>query len=208
MMASALRRIIARRAASGYVLVWSHQHHPASVNRDEIRLIKPQQVEWKLALGERAVMADGGEYVLLQLKEAGRPVEPVYATEGTPLIVGPNGIFKQAPNPNAARADSATLRTLNIGSSAVRSPAPLLLRGNCRWVRRRRMTPVKGRREAIRARETCRVDSTLAGSSRPLTRADVPVCALYESVGWRQKKAPALGTGRGSRQECANALTP
>lgn len=57
----------------------------------------------KLALGERAVMADGGEYVLLQLKEAGRPVEPVYATEGTPLIVGPNGIFKQAPNPNAAR---------------------------------------------------------------------------------------------------------
>jgi iron(III) transport system substrate-binding protein len=57
----------------------------------------------KLALGERAVMADGGEYVLLELKEAGRPVEPVYATEGTPLIVGPNGIFKQAPNPNAAR---------------------------------------------------------------------------------------------------------
>jgi iron(III) transport system substrate-binding protein len=48
----------------------------------------------KLALGERAVMADGGEYVLLQLKEAGQPVEPVYATEGTPLIVGPNGIFK------------------------------------------------------------------------------------------------------------------
>jgi iron(III) transport system substrate-binding protein len=45
----------------------------------------------KLALGERAVMADGGEYVLLQLKEAGQPVEPVYATEGTPLIVGPNG---------------------------------------------------------------------------------------------------------------------
>ena len=57
----------------------------------------------KLALGERAVMADGGEYVLLQLKEAGQPVEPGYATEGTPLIVGSNGIFKQAPNPNAAR---------------------------------------------------------------------------------------------------------
>jgi iron(III) transport system substrate-binding protein len=57
----------------------------------------------KLGLGERAVMADGGEYVLLQLKEAGQPVEPVYAVEGTPLIVGPNGIFKQAPNPNAAR---------------------------------------------------------------------------------------------------------
>jgi iron(III) transport system substrate-binding protein len=57
----------------------------------------------KLALGERAVQADGSEYVLLVEKEAGKPVEPVYAVEGTPLIVGPNGIFKAAPNPNAAR---------------------------------------------------------------------------------------------------------
>jgi iron(III) transport system substrate-binding protein len=37
------------------------------------------------------------------LRAAGRPVEPVYATEGSPIIVGPNGIFKGAPNPNAAR---------------------------------------------------------------------------------------------------------
>ena len=57
----------------------------------------------KLALGERAVMADGIEYLIFAEKEAGQPVEPVYATEGTPLIVGPNGIFKAAPNPNAAR---------------------------------------------------------------------------------------------------------
>ena len=57
----------------------------------------------KLALGERAVMSDGAEYVLLLLKEDGKPVEPVYATEGTPLINGPNGVFKNAPNPNAAR---------------------------------------------------------------------------------------------------------
>ena len=26
-----------------------------------------------------------------------------YPTEGTPFVVGPNGIFKEAPNPNAAR---------------------------------------------------------------------------------------------------------
>jgi iron(III) transport system substrate-binding protein len=57
----------------------------------------------KLALGERAVMSDGAEYVLALLKEDGKPVEPVYATEGSPLINGPNGIFKNAPNPNAAR---------------------------------------------------------------------------------------------------------
>jgi iron(III) transport system substrate-binding protein len=57
----------------------------------------------KLELGERAVMADGNEYNILQLRDAGRPVEPVYATEGSPMIVGPNGIFKGAPNPNAAK---------------------------------------------------------------------------------------------------------
>jgi iron(III) transport system substrate-binding protein len=57
----------------------------------------------KLALGERAVMADGNEYNMFQLKEAGQPVEIVYATEGSPIVIGPNGIFKSAPNPNAAR---------------------------------------------------------------------------------------------------------
>jgi iron(III) transport system substrate-binding protein len=57
----------------------------------------------KLALGERAVMADGNEYNLIQLKEKGEPVEIVYPTEGTPLIVGPSGVLKDAPDPNAAR---------------------------------------------------------------------------------------------------------
>jgi iron(III) transport system substrate-binding protein len=57
----------------------------------------------KLALGERAVMVDGNEHNMIQLKEAGAPVEIVYPLEGTPLAVGPNGLFKAAPNPNAAR---------------------------------------------------------------------------------------------------------
>jgi iron(III) transport system substrate-binding protein len=57
----------------------------------------------KLALGERAVMADGNEYNLFQLREKGEPVEIVYPKEGTPLIVGPQGVMKDAPHPNAAR---------------------------------------------------------------------------------------------------------
>src|ERR1700716_2946930 len=57
----------------------------------------------KLALGERAVMADGNEYNVVLLKEAGQPVEPVYPTEGTPTISGPTGIFATAPPPKAAR---------------------------------------------------------------------------------------------------------
>jgi len=57
----------------------------------------------KLALGERHVMADGNDFNLVLLKEAGKPVEIVYPTEGAPLIVGPNAVLKRAPNPNAAR---------------------------------------------------------------------------------------------------------
>ena len=57
----------------------------------------------KLALGERAVMADGAEYTALVGKDRGEPIEVVYAMEGSPLIVGPNAIFRNAPNPNAAR---------------------------------------------------------------------------------------------------------
>ena len=57
----------------------------------------------KLALGERSIMADGIEYGIFQLKEKGQPVDALYPKEGTPLIIGPNGILKSAPNPNAAR---------------------------------------------------------------------------------------------------------
>jgi iron(III) transport system substrate-binding protein len=65
----------------------------------------------KLSLGERAVMADGNEYGIVLLKEAGQPVEPVYPIEGTPTISGPTGIFAAAPHPNAARLFQAWLHT-------------------------------------------------------------------------------------------------
>ena len=56
-------------------------------------------------------MADGNEYGVVLLKEAGQPVEPVYPTEGTPTISGPTGIFASAPHPNAARLFQAWLHT-------------------------------------------------------------------------------------------------
>jgi iron(III) transport system substrate-binding protein len=65
----------------------------------------------KLSLGERAVMADGNEYGVVLLKEAGQPVEPVYPTEGTPTISGPTAIFASAPHPNAAKLFQAWWHT-------------------------------------------------------------------------------------------------
>ena len=85
----------------------------------------------KLALGERAIMADGIEYGIFQLKESGQPVEPVYATEGSPLIIGPNGILKSAPNPNAARLLqsfmlSAECQQFNVELGGLRSAHALV----------------------------------------------------------------------------------
>ena len=57
----------------------------------------------KIMLGERAVMADGNDYNLIVFKDQGKPVEAVYPAEGAPLIIVPSGVFKDAPNPNAAR---------------------------------------------------------------------------------------------------------
>lgn len=83
----------------------------------------------KLALGERAIMADGADYAVYRLKDNGDPVEVVYAVEGTPLIVGPAGVMKNAPNPNAARlfhnwSMTAEAQQYNIDVGALYSAHP------------------------------------------------------------------------------------
>ncbi|MGD9846087.1 MAG: extracellular solute-binding protein [Variibacter sp.] len=83
----------------------------------------------KIAQGERAVMADGGEYLVLAMKARGEPVEPVYAAEGTPLVTGPSGIMANAPNPNAARlffawSMTAEAQQLNVDAGGLRSAHP------------------------------------------------------------------------------------
>jgi iron(III) transport system substrate-binding protein len=83
----------------------------------------------KLALGERHVMADGNDFNLIQLKEAGQPVEVVYPAEGSPLIVCPNAVLGGAPNPNAARLFQSYLlsregQQVLIDFAAQHSPHP------------------------------------------------------------------------------------
>jgi iron(III) transport system substrate-binding protein len=65
----------------------------------------------KVILGERPVMFDGNEYNVFILKEGGKSIEPVYATEGSPMIAMPSAIFARAPHPNAARLFQSFLFT-------------------------------------------------------------------------------------------------
>jgi iron(III) transport system substrate-binding protein len=57
----------------------------------------------KVAQGERPIMADGGEYVPLQMIATGAPLAIVYPAEGSPSIPGGAGVMVDAPHPNAAR---------------------------------------------------------------------------------------------------------
>ena len=94
----------------------------------------------KVALGERAVMADGNEYNVLILSEGGKAIKPVYPKEGTPLITMPAAIFKAAPHPHAARlfqsflfsretqqilVDVGSLRSLHVQVRDKQSRTPL-----------------------------------------------------------------------------------
>jgi iron(III) transport system substrate-binding protein len=56
-----------------------------------------------VAQGERPVTADGLEYVVLQTRDRGGAIEPVYPSEGTPSIPSGAGVMVDAPHPNAAR---------------------------------------------------------------------------------------------------------
>ena len=75
-------------------------------------------------------MADGNEYVLIQLKEKGQQLDAISPTEGSPLIIGPNAIFKEAPSPNAARlfqsfcfTPEAQQLIIDVGAHAFGAPA-------------------------------------------------------------------------------------
>jgi iron(III) transport system substrate-binding protein len=119
----------------------------------------------KLALGERAVMADGNEYNMFQIKEKNGPVEIVYPAEGAPLIVGANAIFKAAPNPNAARLFQSFMFTaeaqqINVDFGGLRSVHPLVKEkpGRTLWKDIKKMkddpVAVEKQSEEIKARYT------------------------------------------------------
>jgi iron(III) transport system substrate-binding protein len=57
----------------------------------------------KIQIGERAVMTEGNDYNITLFKEQNQPVEAVYPREGSPLVIVSCGVFRNAPNPNAAR---------------------------------------------------------------------------------------------------------
>ena len=85
----------------------------------------------KIALGERALMIDGGDYTVTLEIDKGAPLEIIYPVEGTPLITGPSAVMKRAPNTNAAKlfhlwSFTAEAQQASIDVGALRSVHPLV----------------------------------------------------------------------------------
>ena len=102
----------------------------------------------KLALGERAVMADGNDYNLIQLKEAGQPVEVVYPDRRHAARHRADRRFQIAPNPNAARLFQNWLHSLEAPAAAGRFCRASI---RCtRWSRRSRARASSIRHQAMK----------------------------------------------------------
>ena len=114
----------------------------------------------KLALGERAVMADGNDYNLIQLKERGQPVEVVYPTEGTPFVVRSDRDLqvRAEPERRAAVPELSAFARGPAVAGRLRAPAfgARSGRGKARRREAHRHQAVEGRRGRRRAR--CRGD--------------------------------------------------
>jgi iron(III) transport system substrate-binding protein len=82
-------------------LGWDYFEKPAKQNVMQVQ--SATDTPKRISLGERAVMVDGAGYLVIRYKEGGQPVDIIYPEEGTPLATSPSAVFKDAPNPNAAR---------------------------------------------------------------------------------------------------------
>src|SRR5206468_3922378 len=85
------------------LLDWKRQGWLAPFVPTEVEQWPAADPPKKVAQGERPVMADGGEYLPLQMIATGAPLAIVYPAEGTPSIPGGAGVVVDAPHPNAAR---------------------------------------------------------------------------------------------------------
>ncbi len=102
----------------------------------------------KVALGERAVMADGADYIVVLEKAKGAPIELIYPVEGAPIINSPNCIFKAAPNPNAARLFQNWFCTAGGPAEACRHHVPV--RSACAGQSQARPTAAEGHQDHAR----------------------------------------------------------
>jgi iron(III) transport system substrate-binding protein len=105
------RLVHAHPGYSGFVLTSMHVLQPVlgadyyqQLAKNEPLIVQSAlDVTAKTVAGERDVGAGTVHYQAFANQQKGNPIRTVYPTEGVPLIVSPQALVKNAPNPNAAK---------------------------------------------------------------------------------------------------------
>jgi iron(III) transport system substrate-binding protein len=105
------KMVSAHPTYSGSILTWEAaitgvyktDYLTALAKQDVMLVQSASDPVTKVTSGERPLAINGTDYSYFNDKKKGNPVEVIYPTDGSPLVVSPSAIAQAAPHPSAAK---------------------------------------------------------------------------------------------------------
>jgi iron(III) transport system substrate-binding protein len=105
------KMVSAHPGYSGTIVTWQasltdlykNEYIEQLAKQDVMLVQSAQDPVTKVTSGERPLAINGTDYSYFGDKLKGNPVEPVYPSDGVPLVTSPSAIAAAAPHPNAAK---------------------------------------------------------------------------------------------------------
>jgi iron(III) transport system substrate-binding protein len=105
------KMVSAHPGYSGTIVTWEaaitdlyRTEYLDQLSKQDVMLVQSaQDPVTKVTTGERPLAINGTDYSYFNDKQKGNPVEPIYPTDGVPLVTSPSAIATAAPHLNAAK---------------------------------------------------------------------------------------------------------
>jgi iron(III) transport system substrate-binding protein len=121
------KMVSAHPGYSGTIVTWAAamtdlyktEYFDKLAKQDVMLVQSAQDPVTKVTTGERPLAINGTDYSYFNDKQKGNPVEPIYPTDGVPLVTSPSAIASAAPHPNAAKLFTEWLFDLDAQQTLV-----------------------------------------------------------------------------------------
>jgi iron(III) transport system substrate-binding protein len=121
------KMVSAHPGYSGTIVTWAaaitdlyKTEYLDQLAKQDVMLVQSaQDPVTKVTTGERPLAINGTDYSYFNDKQKGNPVEPIYPTDGVPLVTSPSAIATAAPHPNAAKLFTEWLFDLDAQQTLV-----------------------------------------------------------------------------------------
>jgi iron(III) transport system substrate-binding protein len=121
------KMVSAHPGYSGTIVTWEaaitdlyKTEYLDQLSKQDVMLVQSaQDPVTKVTTGERPLAINGTDYSYFNDKQKGNPVEPIYPTDGVPLVTSPSAIASAAPHPNAAKLFTEWLFDLDAQQTLV-----------------------------------------------------------------------------------------